>query len=246
MYQDFAKVYDHLMPSEMYNDWMEYTEQVVGDVSLHKVLDLGCGSGDFLQLVESTGAVTMGVDISPEMLKLAAHKVKADLYLQSMLDLTGLPTASLVTSFCDSVCYLTQPDDWLTLFQAVHDFLPNQGWFLFDVHSLGTLANFDDFMYRDQLEDGTDLIWESEVVEEVNRLKVHHHLTIYQPIETKEHEEAHFEKKKEHHIEVTYSMDQIEMMLKQAGFNQVNVTSDFGQEVASDSSERLFFACRKG
>jgi len=37
----------------------------------HKVLDIGCGSGLFIKMADTKGAATTGIDLSPELLKIA-------------------------------------------------------------------------------------------------------------------------------------------------------------------------------
>lgn len=47
-----------------------------------RVLDVGCGSGEFLELLDRTGATTAGIDPAPAMIELArAHVPAADLRL---------------------------------------------------------------------------------------------------------------------------------------------------------------------
>ena len=50
--------------------------------------------------------------------------------------LEDVPTTDAVTLFSDSLCYLTDFEDVVSVFEAVYNHLEEGGIFLFDVHSL--------------------------------------------------------------------------------------------------------------
>ena|SRR5579872_4363164 len=68
----FARAMDHWLRRDMYQrfDWvMRKTEDPRGKT----ICDLGCGSGRFVVALAKKGARVTGVDIAPEMLKLASN-----------------------------------------------------------------------------------------------------------------------------------------------------------------------------
>ncbi len=58
-----------------------YLWNYAGDVKSLKVLDVGCGNGYLCRKLTKKGAITTGVDVSPEMIKIAAKK-NPDLHFQ--------------------------------------------------------------------------------------------------------------------------------------------------------------------
>lgn len=50
------------------------TLRMLGDVNQKKILDLGCGDGQFTQTLKTLGADPVGVDISDEMLAKASNR----------------------------------------------------------------------------------------------------------------------------------------------------------------------------
>ena len=94
----------------------------------------------------------IGVDNSYDMLDVAskkqaqriAQRVTADgakedysiLYLcQDMREFELYGTVAAVYSICDSINYITDPDDLLTVFKLVNNYLDPKGLFLFDFNT---------------------------------------------------------------------------------------------------------------
>ena len=69
-----AAVYDRLRPYD--ENWREVAEVLIreGDLAGRRVLDIGCGTGQFLAQVMEV-ARAWGVDASPEMLEVARERV---------------------------------------------------------------------------------------------------------------------------------------------------------------------------
>jgi SAM-dependent methyltransferase len=55
---------------------LEYTFHLVGDVADKTVLDLGCGTGESTVVLVHKRARVIGIDISPELVDLAAQRVR--------------------------------------------------------------------------------------------------------------------------------------------------------------------------
>jgi len=68
-----GRALDHWLRKDMFQrfDWV--MKKVGGDVQGKTVCDLGCGSGRFAIALAKMGAQVTGVDIAPEMLKLACQ-----------------------------------------------------------------------------------------------------------------------------------------------------------------------------
>ena len=89
---------------------LEYAFYLLGKVDGKTVLDLGCGSGESIPALVARGARVVGVDLSPDLIQLAAarmdvHDVStATLHVGSAYE-TGLPTASVDVVFCMSLLH---------------------------------------------------------------------------------------------------------------------------------------------
>lgn len=83
---------------------LEYAFHLLGDVRGKTVLDLGCGHGENALLLLERGATVAGIDISPELVRLAEQRLagadgQVKLRVGSAYQ-TGLPDESVDVVFC--------------------------------------------------------------------------------------------------------------------------------------------------
>jgi 2-polyprenyl-3-methyl-5-hydroxy-6-metoxy-1,4-benzoquinol methylase len=88
---------------------LEYAYHLLGDVRAKTVLDYGCGGGENALLLASRGAHVTAIDISPELVEIARHRLEinqlaAEFHLISGYD-TGLPSASMDVVFCMAILH---------------------------------------------------------------------------------------------------------------------------------------------
>ena len=55
--------------------WLNYVIAPMGDLKGKRVLEVGCGVGEFLVLLARTGAQVTGIDVSPESVALALDRL---------------------------------------------------------------------------------------------------------------------------------------------------------------------------
>ena len=121
-------------------DYEAYFDYIANSVSLNSahILDLGCGTGDMSILLAKKGANVIGLDNSPEMLALAAHKAEkahADVFYTCQ-DMTSFSTGreyDAVISTFDSLNYVTSKAGLIRAFASVSRELKKDGLFLFDM-----------------------------------------------------------------------------------------------------------------
>jgi SAM-dependent methyltransferase len=216
------------------------------------VADLACGTGAATLVFAATGAATLGVDRSPEMLAMAAKAGReADLnvtWLEQDLRALALPApVDLATSFFDSVNYLVEDQDLPTVFARVHDSLVEGGYFVFDLNSRRRFAegwgntsvvatDREDLfgVYRSWFEPATGL---SPL-----------HLTFF--LRTDGSDPECWERFDEEHVERAYALDDVSRALAQAGFDVVEVRAfhDGGGTLGgpgSEEDERVVFFARR-
>ena len=105
----------------------------------------------------------IGVDNSAEMLEIAReHPDDGILYLQQdMREFELYGTVKAVVCVCDSMNYLLEEEDLAEVFSLVHNYLDQDGIFIFDMNTL--------YKYRDLIGDATicenreheSFIWEN-------------------------------------------------------------------------------------
>lgn len=153
-YTSFAYVYDTFMDNVPYGEWARHIREKFCEhgVTDGIVLDLGCGTGTMTERLAGYGYDMIGVDNSEEMLELAMEKKTESGYdilylLQDMRGFELYGTVRAVVSVCDSVNYITEPDELEEVFRLVNNYLDPKGIFLFDFNTV--------HKYRDVIGDST-------------------------------------------------------------------------------------------
>lgn len=151
-----AAAYDRLQPVriEMYEFYHGLALDFIPFDTLteFRLLDLGCGTGAFIELIldKYANATCVAVDYAEEMIEIAArkvgpHSVRVE-FLQHDLNEgvpDGLGSFQLASSF-STIHHLTD-ENKARAFTQIHDALDPGGWFFFiDAMS----AHFDDDVFR--------------------------------------------------------------------------------------------------
>lgn len=245
IYSSFAKLYDDLFDEQMYVDWQQFVEKHISKTT-SSVLDLAGGAGRLAVLLAKTGLDMTVADLSSEMLSLARQHAEdanctVDLQQVNMLDLSDMGQFDAVTCFADSFCYLDNLDEVTLAFKQVKSHLNDAGVFLFDVITpYQTDTIYPGYMYNYESENqDTAFLWRSFGDSECEHGVVHE-LTFFNQLPNQDV----YERLAEEHYERTYELKQYLQALKKAGFNQIEVSADFGRSEIGSTTTRWFFVVR--
>lgn len=245
IYDSFAQYYDELFDEQLYDQWRQYVEQ--NTTSGVRLLDLAGGAGRLGVLLARDGYKVTDTDLSEEMLALASnHAMEAHVDLQliqaNMLDLDQLGKFEVVTCFADSLCYLNDLDEVSRTFQQVYAHLQPTGKFLFDVITpYQTDQVYPGFMYNWHSDDlQRFFMWSSFQDDDVVH-GVIHELTFFD-----RQVNGQYRRLAETHFERAYPLADLKRALHEAGFNHIEVSSDFGKKSLSAQTTRWFFKCQVG
>ena len=246
IYQSFAQLYDQLFDQELYKRWLDFTLNYGRAATGSKCLELAGGAGRLAVMLAQRHYDVTVADFSSEMLSLASqHADEAGVNLKiieaDMRDLTNLPQYNLVTCYADSLNYLDDLTDVQMTFRQVYEHLTTDGMFLFDMISpYKTDVVYPGYMYNYEDEDHRHaFMWRSFMDDEVNH-GVIHELAFFNQLSNGEYQRVG-----ETHFERAYQLAELKEALDQAGFKQVEVYSNFGQNKVTDKDERWFFRCLK-
>ncbi len=244
-YSGFAKVYDLFMDNIPYEEWTDYVKELLADEGVRDgiLLDLGCGTGSVTELLAQSGFDMIGIDNSEEMLEIAMEKREASgldiLYLlQDMREFELYGTVKGAVSICDSMNYILEDEDLLEVFKLVHNYLDNDGIFIFDLNTM--------YKYEEVLADNTfaedreesSFIWENFYDEEemINQ----YDLSLFV-----QEEDGRYRKYEETHLQRAYEQERVEELIKASGLELLHVYDAFTKELPADTSERIYFVCRR-
>ena len=248
-YTSFASVYDTFMDNVPYEEWGGYIHSLLCRYGVKDglVLDLGCGTGTMTEILAGYGYDMIGVDNSGDMLELAMEKRFASghdiLYLlQDMREFELYGTVRAVVSVCDSVNYITEPEELAEVFRLVNNYLDPDGIFLFDFNT--------EYKYREVMGDCTiaedrgdcSFIWDNCYYEEE---KINEYdLTLFIR-EGSDDNGALYRKYRETHFQRGYTLEEIRELLSSAGLVfQAAYDMDTG-EAAWEKSERICVIARE-
>lgn len=245
-YQSFARVYDMFMNDVPYAEWADYVQELLDEYGVKDglVLELGCGTGSLTEILSARGYDMIGVDNSADMLEIALDKKMESgqdiLYLlQDMRGFELYGTVRAVISICDSMNYITEEEELLTVFKLVNNYLDPGGVFVFDLNTL--------YKYREILGECTiaenrengSFIWDNyfEEDDDINE----YDLTLFIP----EGDDGLFRKYEETHYQRGYELDTIKELLEKAGMVYVTAYDAFTKEPPKEDSERIYVIAKE-
>ena len=244
-YSGFAKVYDLFMDNIPYEEWTDYVKELLAEEGIKEgiLLDLGCGTGSVTELLAENGFDMIGIDNSEEMLEIAMEKRAESgldiLYLlQDMREFELYGTVKGVVSICDSMNYILDDEDLLDVFKLVHNYLDNEGIFIFDMNTM--------YKYEQILADNTfaedreesSFIWENyyDEEEEINQ----YDLSLFV-----QEEDGRYRKYEETHLQRAYEQQCVEELIKESGLELLHVYDAFTKDLPAEDSQRIYFVCRR-
>ena len=242
-YNDFARVYDMFMDNIPYEDWSKYIISLLNEYGIKDglVLDLGCGTGKLTNLLSDAGFDMIGIDYSEDMLDVATN-VREDrniLYLcQDMREFELYGTVRAVVSICDSMNYMTSPEDLLTVLKLVNNYLDPGGIFIFDMNTYYKYSQLLGEQTIAENRDEASFIWDNyfDAVTNINEYE----LTLF----IKEENEL-FRKYEELHYQRAYHIEEVMNLIDKSGMKLLEVYDAFTRNKPQEDSERIYFVCRE-
>lgn len=234
-YENFAYYYDSLMDSRFYDDYEQF---IINHCQFEDVLELGCGTGEIAIRLSKRNKAIYATDLSDDMLEVARLKamnenVSLMLKKVDMTDFSVNQGLDLILCLCDSINYVLDINDVFKTFQNVYASLEDNGCFIFDIDSLyKTDIILKDYL-EEEIDDDFSFCWKVDLIESGY---VHH----YVKIEDKENNE----RVEENHYQRTYHHQVYIDLLKRAGFQNIELYSDFHD--FHEDCERIIFVCYKG
>lgn len=242
-YQELALVYDSLMNEIDYERWYQYILSLIDKYNINpkKVLEMGCGTGNFTKFLCNNPFELICFDISEDMLSVAFEKLvnnkNVTLLKQDMRTFRLGQKFDIVLSICDCINYITNTDDLDKVFSNVYEHLNDGGMFLFDISSyykLSTIIGNNTFVYEN---DSIFYVWENNFEQGSSICDMYLTFFIKEDDRYKRFDESHTQK--------AYKIDDIIMRLKKANFSKIEKYHEFTFEAPIRTSERISFVATK-
>ena len=243
-YGVFAEFYDELTQNIDYSDKADYLCRIF-DKFGHTpgyVLDLACGTGSLTIELKKRGFDIYGADASYEMVAEAQHKADDEnleiLFIcQEMQSLDLYGTINTCVCTLDSINHLKGREQVQKAFNRVSDFMEKDGLFVFDVNTLYkhryVLGN-NTFVYDT---DNVYCVWQNMFDDKDYSVQID--LDFFIP-----DDEIYF-RSSESFKEYAYSVEDIEKMLNDSGFDILGFYHDMTFGKPLDETQRITFVAKK-
>lgn len=255
-YSEFAAVYDRLMDNIPYDDWFTYLHGLLKKYGVNKgiIAELGCGTGSITERLSAAGYDMIGIDNAPAMLDIANQKKTENgsntLYLcQDMREFELYGTVAAIISLCDSINYLTNPDELLHTLSLANNYLDTDGIMIFDFHTR--------HYYRDIVADTTiaedrediSFIWDNyyDADSNINELALSLFIRADDISLSAADSDAGdiFRKYEELHIQRGYTLEEMLSLVSKSGLKLLAAYDAFTCSPATEDSERIYIVAQE-
>ena len=243
-YKALAVSYDRLTNDVDYEAVVAFYKEILAreGVRPRTAVDLACGTGSVARLLAMDGLQVTAVDMSEDMLTIAAEKCSgmdnSPRFVCQPLQELYLPRGvDLAVCALDSLDYITDPADCARAIQRIYKALNPGGIFIFDVNTPEKLRAMDGQVFLDE-DDDVYCIWRGEFDENTNICS--YGMDLFQ------REGQCWYRSFEEHREYAYSQEQLTGYLKDAGFTHIEVYADRRFEEPKEGEQRIYFKARKG
>ncbi|KAJ52756.1 ubiquinone/menaquinone biosynthesis C-methylase UbiE [Clostridium tetanomorphum] len=238
-YKDFAQIYDELIKGDInYKKWSNAILDLCNKYNIEQkdYVDLGCGTGNITELVGKYFSSVWAVDLSNDMLTKAEEKlrvkgIKGKFICQDISELNLNKTFDLITCCLDSTNYIVENYKIENYFKNVYNHLKKNGIFIFDINShykLTKILGNNIYNYDDE---DVYYIWENNLEENI----VDMYLTFF----IKENEL--YKRFDEFHQERAYTKEEIQELIKESGFEILQILDDYEEKQLREDTERIVY-----
>lgn len=240
MHKEFAEIYDVFMKHVNYKEWYTFLRNYIK----HKgeILDLGCGTGEFIHRFLKDGFSVTGVDISEDMLKIAKEKIERknikssnyNLIKDNIADYDHTEKVDYIICNFDTVNYLKNKKEFEKFADKAEKNLKKGGYLIFDIVTEEIFEEiFENGIFLDEEPEYTS-IWRYE---KLNSEKYFVEIDLF--IRQNEKDNL-FRKYNEQHNKFIYDPQWIAETVQNKGFEIFDVAKnpDFGES-------RIFFIFKK-
>ena len=243
-YNAFASVYDRMMEDIPYEKWRDTLTGFLRGRGIEDglIAELGCGTGTMTQLLAEAGYDMIGIDNSEEMLAQAMEKRGQDgssiLYLlQDMRSFELYGTVRAIVSVCDTMNYLADVSELVTVLKLANNYLDPGGVFIFDLKTCSYYEQLGGETFSNADEEGS-YIWENSY-DPASRDN-EYYLTLFLP----EGDDGLYRRYEEYHRQHAFLMSEIRQAVRDAGMVLEAITDEEGRP-ADEACERIYVVARE-
>lgn len=237
-YREFSQIYDLLMDDIDYGKWASYIMEKIKNST--KILEAACGTGAITKILAENNYRVTAFDLSSDMLMRAYEKLGINSGVRFLnLDMTDFSIEDKFEAAiccCDGVNYLTK-DQASLFFKNIYRHLNGKSRFIFDIST--------EYKYREMFNDtyvydSGDIfyVWENMLDENEKYVSMEINFFV-KDINNK------YERMTEVQTQYLYTVEELCSMLKDAGFENIEVYDDYSRKGVEQTSLRAVFCAEK-
>ena len=243
IYTHLAKVYDEVMKDIDYEDWADFIDEIIQNHNNEatSILELACGTGSLaISLDELDCYEITASDFSEQMLEVAEQKssIKQSNITWKRIDFFNIDINEkfdVVVMLFDSLNYIKDTESIKTMLNEVKKVLNEDGFFIFDFTTPQHSSKYADMMNDQGITfDNYRFVRISRYLEAEG---VHYNeFTIEKLSDDKQQVLA---RKNEVHVQRTYKLDDIRVVVNDAGFKIIAEYDGLDFVPATNQSDRI-------
>ena len=164
-FKDYAAYYDLIYRDKDYEKEVDFIEELFGEIigasNPKKILELGCGTGNYTKIMVDRGYEVTAVDISEDMLKIASEKCDCECkFIKGDIgDITINEKFDTCIAMFAVMGYITENADIIKALNNIYTHLKPNGIFVFDVwNGLAVMRLLPEQRFKEVESDGIKII----------------------------------------------------------------------------------------
>ena len=238
-----APYYDRLVEDVNYARWADYILRLLerfGTPPIRRVLELACGTGNFLKIFADKGLEVTGLDLSEPMLTQARKKLgkRARLVQGDMTAFDLGETFDAAYCVFDSLNYLQTEEEVFQTFRQTWKHLKPGGVFVFDINTPFCLRFYWNHRIVVKEAPGLFSVWQNDFDpdREISTLR----LTVFVG-----EQDGRYRRLEELHTEKAHDPKRIQTLAFRAGFTEVHPFEHLTQNPPQHTTLRITYAAVK-
>ena len=181
MHKEFAEIYDVFMKYVNYDEWYKFLQMFIKKKGT--VLDLWCGTGEFILRFLKDGFTVIGVDLSEKMLEMSEKKLLKNNFInnyklvkeniinyENINENNEIQQVDYIICNFDTVNYLKNEKEFLKFIKKCNQNLKKDGYLIFDAVTEDIFEEiFENDIFLDEEPEYTS-IWRHERLSEKKHL----------------------------------------------------------------------------
>ena len=132
-FEFLAKYYDLIYNDKDYESEVTFLEKIFEGTTRKKILEIGCGTGNYTKILIDRGYDVTALDLSESMLKAAKEKCTCKFIKGNISDVSINDRFDACIAMFAVMGYVTTNSDILKALKNIHRHLKENGLFVFDV-----------------------------------------------------------------------------------------------------------------